>query len=119
MPDWTGFTDESGSPHLEISVGGQNETRVFNALIDTGFNGFIMMSIFDAIPLGFVLGGTINITLADGNAFAKITVKGTVTVGGESQVGTIILEPNPTGVLIGMDFLRIFKECLLFIRINP
>ena len=85
MGAWAGFPDpkNNDSPTLKIQVGGQLKTLEFDALIDTGFSGFILMSMFDAIPLGLMLDGTMTVTLADGNGYVKVTAEGTITVDGE------------------------------------
>ncbi len=72
------------------------------------------MPIMSAFPLGLTLVGTGNYTLADGATSAKLLAIGAVTAGKEDPlVGVIVLEPNQCGLLLGMDFLRKAKRCLL------
>src|ERR1039458_4418194 len=58
--------DDNGHPRLTIRVSGTNPTAsaVVEALIDTGFTGFLMLPIAQALPLGLALYGTGNYTLA-------------------------------------------------------
>jgi predicted aspartyl protease len=84
----------------------------FDAILDTGFTGFICMPLLKALPLGLVLYGTTSVELADGSQSMKLTAKGTATCYGDSKVGVIILEPSANDILIGMDFLRIFQKAL-------
>jgi predicted aspartyl protease len=116
MPTWTGLLDKSGSPVIKISVFGFNSTfsREFNAIIDTGFTGFLSMPLVEAFPLGLILGGTTSTILADGSSSFKLTALGTAVVGSEQKVGTILLNmgSGPCDVLVGMEFLASFAKTL-------
>jgi predicted aspartyl protease len=114
MPRWIGFFDNTGAPSLKISVGGpiRQLSREFDAVIDTGFSGFISMPLLRAFPIGLMLFGTTAIVLADGTTAYKLTALGTAAVEGESRVGVIILEPTSNDILIGMEFLRQFNKNL-------
>ena len=110
---WTGFFSKSGSPALKFSLHGPFGTPVeFEGILDTGFTGFVSMPLLSALPLGLVLFGTASIELADGSKCARITAQGMADIGGESEVGVVILEPNSNDILIGMAFLRLFKRAL-------
>lgn len=115
MSSWTGIIDPSGSPRIRISVYGINQgfAREFDALVDTGFSGFLSMHMVQAFPLGLVLSGTTKITLADGSQVTNLTTVGVISIGGEQQSGIILLENNPCDILVGMDFLRAFHRVLL------
>lgn len=113
MPHWIGSFDKSGSPILRVSVSGPfTEGVEFDAVLDTGFSGFLSLPLIQAIKLGLVLHGTTFVTLADGSQSFKLTAKGMVAIKGESQIGVAILEPSSTEILLGMGFLRLFNRAL-------
>ena len=111
---WTGSLDKTGSPTLKISIFGLTPdfAQEFEAVIDTGFSGFISMPITQAFPLGLIIYGTTTVQLADGSTQFKLTAFGTASKEGKSQAGIIILDQNSNDVLIGMDFLRKFEKVL-------
>jgi predicted aspartyl protease len=115
MPPWIGYLDNTGSPRLKLSIAGAfpASNQDFEALIDTGFSGFVAMPLISAFPLGLILFGTTTVTLADGSNSPRLTAIGTASIGSESQDGVIILEPNSNDVLIGMDFIKKFGRVLL------
>lgn len=104
----------NGCPIVQIAVSGPvtNPTN-FNAIVDTGFSGFLLLPILEAFPVGLILRGTIPITLADGSTQTKLTCMGELHFDGESQVGLIIIEYQSTDVLVGMDFLTKFRRELV------
>lgn len=113
VPVWTGYFDKSGSPALKIKISGPFAKPVeFDAILDTGFTGFICMPLLKALPLGLMLYGTTSVELADGSSSMKLTAKGSAVVEGEKKVGVVILEPDANDILIGMAFLRIFQKAL-------
>ena len=110
---WTGFFDKSGSPALKVKISGPFGNGVeFDAILDTGFTGFIAMPLIRALPLGLMLYGTTTVEIADGSTSVKLTAKGMAEVEGESEVGVVILEPSSNDILIGMAFLRTFEKAL-------
>ena len=114
-PIQIGYLDKIGHPSLKISVHGIHADlkEDFEAMIDTGFTGFLMMPIMSALPLGLTLMGTSNYTLADNSTSAKLLAIGTVTFNEEAVSGVIVLESNQCGLLLGMDFLRRAKKSLI------
>ena len=109
-----GSFNSSGSPVIQISVSGPlTSPTSFTAMIDTGFTGFLMLPILQAFPVGLILNGTMPITLADGSTQTKLTCLGQLHFDNESQVGLIIIEPNSTDILLGMDFLKKFNRKLI------
>lgn len=120
MPPWIGFLDNSGTPCLRISIKGPfSPAQEFDAVIDTGFSGFLSMPLVQAFPLGLLLYGTTTVTLADGASTYKLTAQAMVVMGKASEIGIAILEPSSTEVLIGMEFLQTFERVLLLHPTRP
>ena len=115
--DWS--FNHAESPRVKIGLNGASPhaSKEFDAIVDTGFTGFISMPMKDAIPLGLILSGTTSTTLADGSSSHKLTALGTATVGEESNLGVVLLSlgSGPSDVLVGMEFLRAFNKTL-FVR---
>lgn len=85
----------------------------FEAMIDTGFTGFLSIPLTAAFPLALTLYGTFTYQLADGSVSPKLLGWGTVALEDEIAHGTIVLEPNGSGLLLGMDFLKRLDKALV------
>lgn len=110
-----GYFDSYGNPVIRISVYGVAEAaqQEFEAMIDTGFSGFLMMPIAAAFPLTLTLMSSADYELADGTLVSKLLAHGSVVIGDETVSGSITLEQtNDCGLLLGMDFLRKAKLSL-------
>ena len=110
-----GYFNSGGHPALKVGVYGVHPDlkQEFEVMIDTGFTGFLLMPIMSAFPLGLMLVGTGNYTLADNSSSPKLLALGSVVVADEEPLtGVIVLEPNECTVLLGMDFLSRAKRCL-------
>jgi len=105
----TGFLDNLGHPYLKIKVWGLSDqfAQEFDALIDTGFSGYLSMPLVQAFPLALTLFGTTQYQLADGSMSPKLLAHGSISCQGETTSGLIALEANASsGPLLGMEFLR-------------
>jgi predicted aspartyl protease len=109
----TGFFDNLGNPSIKMAIAGVftagQQPLEFDAIIDTGFSGFISMPLMKAFPLGLPLFGTTNVVFADGQQHAKLLASGIAKINNTSKTGLVILEPASTDILVGMDFLRTFE----------
>jgi clan AA aspartic protease len=113
MRSWTGYFAKSGSPALKIKVSGPfNPAIEYEAVLDTGFTGFLSIPLTEAIRLGLVLYGTTSVSFANGETSWRLTANGKIDVGGEWKIGVAILEWQSTELLLGMAFLRQFGEAL-------
>jgi predicted aspartyl protease len=116
MAHWTGYQLSNTSPALKVKICGAGTEQEFEAIIDTGFTGFVSMPLTWTFPLGLMLLGSIESQYADGNVGSTLAFSGYVIVGTERREGIITLEPNSNFVLLGMAFLRLFKRALY---VNP
>jgi|ERR1022692_662635 predicted aspartyl protease len=121
-----GYLDSLGHPVLAIRVTGTNPNAHLDvdAMIDTGFTGFLQLPISLALPLGLVLWAEGNYNLADGSTVTNFLAEGTVTTRPPSDSGEQVLQTAPEsveglivlggdGALLGMEFLRSLDKWLL------
>src|SRR3989442_9495370 len=112
MPTWIGTFNQSDYPVVKINIYGifQGLQQEFDARIDTGFTGFLSMPLTLAFPLGLMLSGTTTLVFADGSSQATFTAWGHVSRDNEDHTGAIVLQESAGEVLIGMEFLRRFRQ---------
>src|SRR6266404_9665868 len=93
MSSWTGSFNKSGSPTLKITISGAlpGSGVEFEAVVDTGFTGFLQMPAVSAFPLGLILAGTTDVILAGGTTAPRLVALGTAKVEGEIKSGIILL----------------------------
>jgi len=112
----TGYLDKYGNPCRKILIHGTLPALggEFEAVIDTGFTGFLMMPILSAFPLGLILYGSSDYTLADGTTSTNLLALGEVKVGDDdTPVSGVIVPGSDCDVLLGMDYLRLSKRSLV------
>ena len=83
------------------------------AVVDTGFTGFLSIPFAEALDLGLVPSSSTWVVFADGSTSRALTARGTAAVGEEKQTGRIVLEPSAHEVLAGLKFLQAFRKTLL------
>lgn len=109
--------NSAGHPIIKIKVWGLSDqfSAEFEALLDTGFTGFLSLPLTAALPLGLTLMSTATYTLADGTSTTSLLALGTVDYEGQQIFGPISLELNANckDVLVGMEFIKQGKLMLL------
>jgi predicted aspartyl protease len=108
-----GSFDGSGSPIITIRIVGTGSPKDYTATIDTGFTGFVALNIFEMIPLGLMTRAAATVTLGNGTSVEDLLADGSVTLGGRTEIGSILLSDKSTDILVGLDFLRKFNLALV------
>jgi predicted aspartyl protease len=108
-----GGFDSSGSPTITIRVVGPLGSKTYEAVIDTGFTGFVELPLVEVVELGLKTQGAANVMLGDGTVVTNSLATADVHLGDQSESGTILLADSSSGVLVGMAFLREFKKSLI------
>jgi predicted aspartyl protease len=119
MTSGAGHFDSLGNPCLKFHLCGVAHDPPgleFEAIIDTGFSGFIQLPMQHAFSLKLPLEGTSSYVLADGSRGTSLTALAHTTFGGTTVLGVISLTPGSLDVLVGMDFLRRFKLGLIMTK---
>lgn len=102
------------SPKTNIQMKGTlTDSQTFEAIIDTGFTGFVSMPLSVALPLGLVLYATATFTLADGSKENTFLCLGTAIMDGRKEVGLVSLSKG-NDILVGTEFLSKFESYLVF-----
>jgi predicted aspartyl protease len=119
MTSGAGHFDSLGNPCLKFHLCGVAHDPPgleFEAIIDTGFSGFIQLPMQHAFSLKLPLEGTSSYVLADGSRGTSLTALAHTTFGGTTVLGVVSLTPGSLDVLAGMDFLRRFKLGLVMTK---
>lgn len=99
------YIDELHQVLISISVIGIRDEAVLDAVVDTGFNGEVCLSVPIAIQLGLELWGSEEFELADGTRKEELVFRGRVLFGDEEHEVAIVLT-NANQTLIGMELLQ-------------
>lgn len=94
-------------------AGTQGHPEQLDAVVDTGFSGFLMMSAEAASEHAFRPGPSTTGTMADGSRVALPTALANVGFAGRTHLGVVTLAPTAVVSLVGIDFLRAFKLALV------
>lgn len=109
-----GFFSQNGHPIFPIEVYGFSKeiSQKFNAMLDTGFSGFLSLPLVYALKVGLILNSTASFVLADGSVQSTLLCLGSIKLNGYEQAGLILISKG-NDVLLGMEFLRKFKKKLV------
>ena len=100
-----GFVNESDEPVVEVKLDLGKEKRLVNAVIDTGFNGYISVpkKLIDRSDWDFL--GIEEYELASGELMRERVFLGRIEIGTEKLVA-FILSSNSSDALIGTKLLK-------------
>ncbi len=112
-----GHFDRQGNPCTQVELQGLDGRKhaLDDVVIDTGFSGFLQVPKSVAAVIGLIDGPTVESTLADNRKITMETAYGTVDFQRYSRRGVIMLSEALPRVLVGMDFLRIFRLALVIL----
>jgi len=98
------FFDTRDHPKIKLAVGGAKQSILLEAILDTGFDGYLSLPINIAVTLGIELAAIIPVEYADGRRSQELvfsvevdldgkkeTVPATLTAGAEALAGTALL----------------------------
>lgn len=110
---WSGHIGADGRPRLPLKIKGLLQQVDFEAVVDTGFTGFLYMPLLAAIPVGVLLHTTGRVTLADGSEVTVLLAQLEVEVQGDKLPALTMLDiGGGNDVLVGMEFMRNFRRTL-------
>ena len=100
-----GFVNESDEPVIEVKLDLGKEKRAVNAVIDTGFNGYISVpkKLIDESDWDFL--GIEEYELASGELMRERVFLGRIEIGTE-KLAVFILSSNSSDILVGTKLLR-------------
>ena len=96
---------EEGKPKIELTVLGLDDKITVPALIDTGFNGALMLSLPAALQIGLRLSNILPVELADGSIKKEFVFEAKVMLDGETLPVDILLTSSEES-LLGTALLR-------------
>ena len=108
-----GSFDTAGNAVVKIQITGDLGNKEYTAIIDTGFSGFVVIPLAEMIPLGLRTEGAASVMLGNGTIIDNLVARGSVTLGSQTQSGTVLLDETSNDILIGMSFLRTFNLALI------
>jgi predicted aspartyl protease len=109
-----GSLDNSRCPVVAIGVSAPpSPSRSFEAVLDTGFTGFVQLPETRAQELGLAPRTTSETQYADGRIDIVPLAWGKVTLGAAAQEGLVHLQHGSDEIIAGVEFLRLFRKTLV------
>lgn len=102
-------TFENRQPRIKIEVKGNGGYSTIEAVVDSGFNGYLKLPYSMAFPLGLTLLAVGSGMVADGNMSAHLVCTGNVCIEGKCTDTTIDVHPVDVA-LIGTSLLLELKK---------
>lgn len=90
------FFDRNGHPKVKLTVGGRKRSGDIDAVLDTGFDGYLSLPVSMAVQLGLELIGTDTVQYADGRTARELVFTDSV----EALAGTALF----SGMKVSFDF---------------
>jgi len=114
MATLRGSLDSSRSPVVTIAVSAPSgPSTFFDAVIDTGFTGFVQVPELRAQELGLTPRTASETQYPDGRIDTIPLAWARVTLGAEVQEGFVHIQRGSDEAIVGVEFLRIFRKTLV------
>jgi predicted aspartyl protease len=119
MSKIAGSLDRSGSPTVRIAMRAKNArsfptpARNFDAVIDTGFTGFVQIPASEAKALRLVQVASSDVEYGDGRVRPVALAWTEVELTDHAEEGFVHLQKGIDEVRVGLEFLRIFHKTLV------
>ena len=117
MAPTRGWLDDQDTPHIRIAVSPEGSTvppKEFDAIIDTGFTGFVQLPANDVAAAGLKPDSEMSLTDARGITRPTSVAWGTIHLGSETREGFVVAMPEVNEALVGVRFLEQFRKTLMF-----
>jgi predicted aspartyl protease len=109
-----GSLDSTRSPVVTIRVSTPSgPSRFFDAVIDTGFTGFVQVSEPRAQELGLTPRTASEIEYPDGRTATIPLAWGRAVLGTHTRDGFIHIQRGTDETIVGVDFLGLFRQTLV------
>ena len=96
---------EEGKPKIELTVTGLDDKIKVAALVDTGFDGALMLSLPAALQIGLRLSNMVQVELADGSIKKEFVFEAKVTLDRETVPVDVLLTSSEEN-LVGTALLQ-------------
>ena len=114
MTTLRGSLDSSRSPVVTIAVSAPSgPSKFFDAIIDTGFTGFVQLPEPRAQELGLIPRTASETQYPDGRIDTIPLAWARATLGAEVQEGFVHIQRGSDEAIVGVEFLRIFRKILV------
>jgi predicted aspartyl protease len=114
MATLRGSLDSASSPVVTVAVSAPSGlSRFFDAVIDTGFTGFVQLPEPRARELGLTPRTASETQYPDGRIDTIPLAWGKATLGSETQEGFVHIQRGSDEAIVGVDFLRLFRKTLV------
>src|SRR5262245_43351137 len=104
-----GAFDAHGNAVVRIRVAGNAGSREYDAIVDTGFSGFVALPMIEMVNLGLTVDGAVSVMLGNGTIIDNLVSQASVAIGQRTERGSVLLDETSVDVLVGMAFLREFR----------
>lgn len=116
------FSD--GKPKIEMTVIGLDDKIKVPALVDTGFDGALMLSLPAALQIGLRLSNMVQVELADGSIKNEFVFDAKVVLDGETIPVNVLLTSSDenlvgTALLQTQSLMIDFKSQIITLDLSP